>query len=302
MPTESHGIAPARPTATGQRRPAQLTVSPMPGGLGASCTGIDLSQKIAARDRVALLDAFRTHHVLVIRDQHLDKARLADFAGIFGEVEGNIFRKTDGSLLEAVHEITNFGADGRPSADPYLKSNFNWHTDKAYQAVPSLLTMLLALELPPSGGDTQFADMTAAYDALSEATKAEIAGLKVVHSFEHMRVSTGDRPLTAAEREATPPVTHPLVRTHPDTGRKCLYIGMYCSHIEGMDATASRAMLDRLLAHATEPRFIYTHQWRPNDLVLWDNRCLVHRAVANYELERHRRVLMRVVVKGTVPV
>lgn len=218
MPTESHGIAPARPTATGQRRPAQLTVSPMPGGLGASCTGIDLSQKIAARDRVALLDAFRTHHVLVIRDQHLDKARLADFAGIFGEVEGNIFRKTDGSLLEAVHEITNFGADGRPSADPYLKSNFNWHTDKAYQAVPSLLTMLLALELPPSGGDTQFADMTAAYDALSEATKAEIAGLKVVHSFEHMRVSTGDRPLTAAEREATPPVTHPLVRTHPDTG------------------------------------------------------------------------------------
>ncbi|MSP88972.1 MAG: TauD/TfdA family dioxygenase [Alphaproteobacteria bacterium] len=302
MPIGSHGLSAARPPVTAQGVAAGPTVSQMPGGLGAACTGIDLSLPIAAPARDAIIAAFQTHHVLAIRDQRLSKTNLSDFAAIFGEVEGNIFRKTDGSLLEAVHEITNFGADGKPSAEPYLKSNFNWHTDKAYQAVPSLLTMLHAVELPPSGGDTQFADMTRAYDALPDDLKTEIAGLKVVHSFEHMRVSTGDRPLTPAEREASPPVIHPLVRTHPDTGARSLYIGMYCSHILGMEAAASRALLDRLLAHATQPHFVYTHEWRPGDLVLWDNRCLVHRAVANYELGRYRRVLMRVVVKGTVPV
>jgi taurine dioxygenase len=298
MPVGSHSVSPA----SALRLAASLTVSPMPGGLGAACTSIDLSLPITAPLKDKIIAAFQAHHVLVIRDQRLSKDKLSDFAAIFGEVEGNIFRKTDGSLLEPVHEITNLGADGQPSAEPYLKSNFNWHTDKAYQAVPSLLTMLHAVELPPHGGDTQFADMTAAYDALPADLKSDIAGLRVVHSFEHMRTSTGDRPLTPAEREAAPPVVHPLVRTHPDTGAKSLYIGMYCARVVGMDAAASRALLDRLLAHATQPQFVYTHEWRPGDLVLWDNRCLVHRAVANYELGRYRRILMRVVVKGTVPI
>jgi taurine dioxygenase len=113
-----------------------------------------------------------------------------------------------------------------------------------------------------------------------------------------MRESTGDRPPADAERAAAPPVTHPRVRTHPQTGEKSLFLGMYCSHVVGMEKGESRALLDHLLAHATEPRFVYTHRWQPGDLVFWDNRCLLHRAVANYDMGKSRRVLQRLVVRG----
>ena len=114
-----------------------------------------------------------------------------------------------------------------------------------------------------------------------------------------MRTATGDRPATEAEKQAAPPVTHPLVRTHPETGEHSLYLGMYCSHVVGMAPEKSRALLDGLLAHSTQPRFVYTHRWQPGDLVFWDNRCLLHRAVANYDMGHSRRVLQRLVVKGS---
>jgi len=238
------------------------------------------------------------HHLVVVRDQQLGRDRMREFAALFGEIEGNVFRNPDGSTLEAIHEISNLDAEGRPAENPYLKSNYHWHTDKAYLPVPALLTMLHALELPQRGGDTQFADMTSAYAALPVSDKRRIADLRVVHSLEYMRASTGDRPPTDAERHAAPPVTHPLVRTHPQTGEKSLFLGMYCSHVAGMPAAESRALLDRLLAHATEPRFVYAHRWQPGDLVFWDNRCLLHRAVANYDMGKSRRVLQRLVVRG----
>jgi taurine dioxygenase len=199
-----------------------------------------------------------------------------------------------------VHEISNLDATGLPADDPYLKSNYHWHTDKAYLPVPALLTMLHAVELPPLGGDTQFADMTRAFERLPEATTRRISGLSVVHSLEYMRLATGDRPPTREEKEAAPQVTHPLVRTHPETGARSLFIGMYCSHVVGMPPAESRALLDGLLAHATQDDLVYTHRWCPGDVVLWDNRCLLHRAVANYDMSKSRRVLQRLVVKGTV--
>ena len=276
----------------------ELTIQPLPGGLGAEIRGVDLARSFAGEIAQRIQDAFLAHHFVVVRDQRLTKERMGEFAALYGEIEGNVFRNPDGSTLDAIHEISNLDAQGRPAENPYLKSNYHWHTDKAYLAVPALLTMLHAIELPQSGGDTQFADMTSAYDALSDDDKRRVAGLFVVHSFEYMRESTGDRPLTDAERAAAPPVTHPLVRKHPQTGRKSLFLGMYCSHVMGLDAGESRALLDRLLAHATQPRFMYTHRWQPGDLVFWDNRCLLHRAVANYDMDKSRRVLQRLVVRG----
>ena len=281
---------------------AAPAIAPLPGGFGAEATGYDLRAPLPAAERERVLAAFLKYHLLVFRDQRLSKDEMREFAALFGPVEGNIFRTPDGSVLDDVHQISNLDASGAPSEDSYVKSNYNWHTDKAYLPVPSLLTMLMALEIPPAGGDTQFADMERAYDALPEATKAEIAGLKAVHSFDYMRRSTGDRPLTEAERSATPPAIHPLVRTHPETGRKSLYLGMYCESVAGMGAAAGRALLDRLQAHATQDRFVYTHRWRPHDLVFWDNRCLIHRALANFDASRHRRVMQRAVVRGTAPV
>jgi taurine dioxygenase len=250
--------------------------------------------------REQILAAFAAHHLLVFRGQKLGKDRMGEVAAMFGEVEGNVFRNPDGSTLEAIHQISNLDATGRPAENPYLKSNYFWHSDKAYLPVPALLTMLHAVELPPSGGDTQFADMIRAHASLSDEVRQQISGLRAVHSLEYMRVSTGDRPPTDAERRAAPPVVHALVRTHPETGEKSLFVGMYCSRIVGMDNAAGRALLDQLLAHATQQRFVYTHRWCPGDLVIWDNRCLLHRAVANYDMAASRRVLLRLVVKGSV--
>ena len=280
------------------RSHALARVRPLAGDLGAEIVDIDLRSDFEPGDAECIRAAFVAHHVLVMRGQQLSRQRMGEFAALFGEVEANVFRKPDGSTLEAIHEISNLDARGNPAENPYLRSNYHWHTDKAYLPVPALLTMLHAIELPPSGGDTQFADMTRAHDALSDQEKSAIAGLRVVHSLEYMRRATGDRPPTAEEKRAAPPVTHPLVRTHPETGERSLFLGMYCSNVVGMAAGESRALLDRLLAHATQPRFVYTHRWQPGDLVLWDNRCLLHRAVANYDMRTTRRVLQRLVVKG----
>ncbi len=273
----------------------------LPQGFGAACVDFDLGQLPSDAARAAILAAFLRHRLLVFRSQALSPGRMRDFAANFGEVEGNIFRKADGSTLEDVHLISNLGANGLPDEDSYIKSNYHWHTDKSYLPVPALMTMLLALELPPHGGDTQFADMTRAYAALPEEMRRRIAGLRVIHSFEYMRSSTNDRPLTDAERAATPPVSHPLVRTHPATGEKSLYLGMYCSHVDGMDQKEGRALVQQLQAHSTSAPFIYSHRWRAGDLVLWDNRCLLHRATGGFDAQKHRRVLQRAVVKGTAP-
>ena len=163
------------------------------------------------------------------------------------------------------------------------------------------MTLLHAAELPPAGGDTQFANMVLAYEALTDGMKERLAGMRAIHSWEASRVASGSRPATEAEKRERPPVSHPIVRTHPETGEKALYIGNHAGGIEGLGEDDGRALLAELLAHATQRQFVYTHHWRPGDLVIWDNRALLHRALANYEMGKHRRVLHRTVVRGTAP-
>jgi taurine dioxygenase len=199
--------------------------------------------------------------------------------------------------------ISNLDQDGNPvdrSISPV--SNYRWHTDKAYYPVPPMLTALYAVEMPPRGGDTEFANTAMGYAALAEATKRRIEGLRVVFYWGAGARKPEVSPHSPAEWGEHPPVDHPLVRTHPETGRKALYLGNHASHILGMPEAEGRALLDELLEHTTQPQFVYTHRWRIGDLVMWDNRCLLHRAVANYEMGRYRRVLHRSVVRGTVPV
>jgi taurine dioxygenase len=161
--------------------------------------------------------------------------------------------------------------------------------------------MLHAIDVPAEGGDTLFANMLLAYDALSDEEKQSLEGLRAVHSWEASRRNTGNKPATEEQKRERPPVNHPLVRTHAD-GRKSLYLGMHIGHIEGMDYDEGRALLADLQERATADRFVYRHKWRKGDLVLWDNRVLLHRADRNYDMGTHPRVLHRTVVKGTVPV
>ncbi len=269
---------------------------------GLEITDLDLSRPLPSDRRESLLAAFRAHPVLVFRDQALTKEQQYDFTLNFGDIESqHVNRLIDAERYAAVHTVCNLDDQGNPSEVLRERGNYFWHSDKSYHAVPSLLTMLHAVELPPVGGETQFANMAMGYASLPEATKTRIAGLRVIHSWEASRINCGGRPATEEQKRERPPVEHPLVRTHPDTGMKTLYMGNHASHIVGMGLDEGRALLAELRDHATQAAFVYSHRWRQGDLVLWDNRCLLHRALAHEGMGVHRRVLHRTVVKGSVP-
>lgn len=270
---------------------------------GVEITDIDLARPLPPADRDRILALFRGHPVMVFRGQSLSRGQQFDFTTHFGEVETrHVGRHVDAQRYTVVHTVSNLDASGNPIAIPTERGNYYWHSDKSYHAVPSLLTMLHAVELPPVGGGTQFANLTRAYAALDDATKARIESLRAEHSWEASRINCGARPATEDQKRERPPVNHPLVRTHPDTGARALYLGNHAGHILGLPHDDGAALLRDLLDFATQPRFVYTHAWRAGDVVLWDNRCLVHRALPHADMASHRRVLHRTVVTGTVPV
>ncbi len=261
---------------------------------GAEITGVDLATPLMPESLAQIRAALLAHQFLVFPGQALSREAQYAFTAQFGEVEQHGGGRP-GKRQDVAHVTANLDADGNPS-DRFAKgANYRWHTDKPYYATPPALTVLYAVELPPEGGDTEFANTRLAYDALPDDMKRRIAGLRVVFQWE-----AGRRPGYYANE--LPPVDHPLVRTHPDTGRRALYLGNHAMGITGTAEDEGAALLDALLQHATQPRFTYAHRWRKGDLVVWDNRCLLHRAVANYEMNRYRRIMHRNVVKGTVPV
>jgi taurine dioxygenase len=206
---------------------------------GAEITGADLSRPLSPPLKALILRALRDHHVLVIRDQELSQEQQHAFTRHFGELEEHVARLSD-PRYGIVHSVTNFDDDGNPTETPDTRGNYFWHTDKSYHSVPSFLTMLHAVELPPEGGDTQFANMILAYRSLAEETKRRIAGLRCIHSWEASRLASGSRPASDAEIRERPPVEHPLVRTDSDTGEKALYIGTHAAGIAGMPEAEGR--------------------------------------------------------------
>jgi alpha-ketoglutarate-dependent taurine dioxygenase len=281
-----------------------ITVSDISPTLGAEIVGLDLRDPTAIDANWSRInDLLRDRHILLFRDQSLDAETLGNFAQRFGTFERSVTQRADGTLSEPVHLITNLDAAGMPSKTPHRNSNYFWHSDKAFLANGSAMVMLFGLELPPKGGDTQFADMQAAYEGLSDADKALVDGLEVVHSFEHMRNTLMNRPLTDLERATVPgPRRHPLVRTDPVTGRKSLLLGMYACNIVGMTPEDGKALIARLQEHATQPRFVYTHQWRTGDFFAWNNLTLLHRALPNYDMGDYRRIMLRCGIKSDVAI
>jgi alpha-ketoglutarate-dependent taurine dioxygenase len=266
---------------------AGMTVERLSPVLAARVERIDLARPLSPEQKDAIWRAFLTHHVLVFPEQSLSRERQFDFAANFGQVEAPEARRANGKRQGVAHVMTNLDVDGNPTVRYSPAANYHWHTDKPYQPAPPMLTTLFAVEVPNSGGDTEFANTALAYEALPAATKGRIAGLRVVF-----------RPAFETNQ---PAVDHPLVRTHPDTGREALYLGNHSTHIRDLPAAESAALLRDLLGHATQPWFVYRHCWRVGDLVMWDNRCLLHRAVLDDDSGKYRRVMHRSLVKGTVP-
>jgi alpha-ketoglutarate-dependent taurine dioxygenase len=264
---------------------------PLSAAGGARISGIDLSRPPPPDHVEAIRAAILAHHVVVFPGQSLTREQQATFAANFGPVEAHGRERGEIKRRDIAHVMSNVDADGAPTIRFSPAANYHWHTDKPYRPEPPSLTLLYAVEVPPAGagrgGDTEFANTALAYDALPEDAKRRLAGLRVAF-----------RP---AFDPRLPAIAHPLVRTHPETGRKGLYIGNHATHIAGMAPAEGTALLAKLLAHATRPEFVYAHRWRPGDLVMWDNRCLLHRLVLGEGLRRHRRILHRSTVAGTVP-
>lgn len=273
-----------------------LTIEQLSPVLGAAITGLDLGERLSDATKRAVYDAFVSHHVLCFRDQHLDPEQQIAFTEQFGTLERHMARNR-GPVNPLVNIVSNLDADGKPSGKV---GSTGWHSDKSFRPEPSLATILHAQIMPPEGGETCFANMIAAYDALPDVEKTELGSIRIVHSWEQSRARLGLK-ATPEEIADAPPLTHPLVRTIPETGQKALFMGEHASHIEGRPMAEGRALLDRLTAHAVEERFVYRHKWRAGDMLMWDNRCLLHRANPNFDAARFPRVLHRTCLRGAAP-
>lgn len=283
--------------ATAATLDASYEITPLSATLGAEVAGLDLRQPLVAATRSALYDAFAKHSLLVFRDQNLDKAEQVAFSRQVGELERHTTRNRGDADQPFVHVVSNLGSDGRPTGKV---ASTLWHTDKSFRPLPSMATILHARTLPPGGGDTCFANMHAAFEALTTENQAALSQERVVHSWELSRENVG-RVMSEEEKRDVPTNIWPLVRVHPDTGRRCLFMGMHASHLDGHPIAESRARIEALEADATQDKFVYRHRWRAGDLLMWDNRCLLHRADPNFDAALHPRVMHRTCLRGTAP-
>lgn len=275
---------------------AAVRIEPLSPILGASITGLDLRKPLGEQAKRTIYDAFIKHHVLCFREQDLTQDEQIAFTEQFGTLERHMARNK-GTHNPFVNVVSNLGPDGKPSGKV---PSTQWHSDKSFRPQPSLATILHAKVMPPDGGETSFANMIAAYEALPESEKAELAGVRVVHDFAHFAAKTG-RAASPEELADAPPMAHPLVRVIPETGKKALFMGEHASHLEGRPVDDGRKRIAELSAHALAERFIYRHKWTLGDVLMWDNRCLLHKANANFDAARFPRVLHRTCLRGSAP-
>ncbi len=286
--------------AVGPQPPDRYTITPLSPHTGAEVRGFDLRRPVDAATRARLDAAFVTHSVLVFRDQHLSPQQMLAAAQLFGEVFPQHNPRFALPECPLVHYISN--QDHYPDGRRYIPGE-GYHTDHSNAPCPPKATILHAVQLPSRGGDTQFVNMHLAYDELPEATKQRIADLRAIHVYQSRHSARKLMELSQEARsEISDAVVHPLVRTHPDSGRNAIYINpIRIEGIIGMVEDEAFELLDALLAHATRPQYEYRHRWQPGDLVLWDNRCLLHKANGDYDMNEVR-YLYRLMLKGDKPV
>ena len=288
-----------------------ISVKPLHPLFAAELTGVDLAAGIDPSARDAIERAMDQHGVCVLPDQRLDDETQAAFASLYGplEVSPPVHSKDGGPAAtfriqnRHIFDVSNLDEQGRilsldDQRRAYRQGNELWHTDSSFRQKSATWSMLHGRIVPPAGADTQFVDTRAAYDALPDTMKAKLEGLIAEHSIWHSRAKLGGYTPTEDERKARPPARHPLVRRHPGSGRNALYIASHASHIIGWPEHEGRALIDELVAFATQPRFVYAHQWRRGDLVIWDNRCTMHRATP-FESSTHVRDMRRATIIDT---
>ncbi|GIJ28758.1 alpha-ketoglutarate-dependent 2,4-dichlorophenoxyacetate dioxygenase [Micromonospora qiuiae] len=281
-----------------------ITIKPLHPIFVAEVIGVDLTSPVPEDVFAEIHAAFDRYAVLVFHDQPVTDEQQASFSKLFGPLEtapnfaGKALR-----LSNEFTDISNLDHEGK-ILDPedrltrYNLGNQLWHTDSSFKAVRAKCSLLSAREVPPVGGETQYADMRAAHDALPDERKRQIEGLVVEHSIAHSRAKSGFDSFNSDIATMLPPVPQRLVDHYPDTGRSSLFLASHASHVIGWPVEKGRALLEELIEFATQDRFVYTHHWAVGDLVIWDNRCTMHRG-RPYDL-RQRRVLHRTTVSDVV--
>ncbi len=284
-----------------------ITVKPLHPLFMGEVRDVDLTQPVVPEVFAEIEAAFNEHAILVFPDQPVTDDQQVAFSELFGPVFTTTnyhWGREERPLRPEMTDISNVGPDDDLlAADDerraHQRANRLWHTDNTFKHIPARCSLLSAREVPPTGGETEFADMRAAYDALPEDRKREIDDLIVEHSIFHSREKTGFAGFTDGARTELPPVRQVLVRTHPATGRKALYLASHAARIIGWPAEKGQRLIDELTAFATQPQFVYSHHWHAGDLIVWDNRCTMHRA-RPYEELAHRRVMYRTTVSDEI--
>lgn len=284
-----------------------LQIRKLGAALGAEIAGLDLSRPLPDDLFAAVVQAFHDYEVVVFRDQALTPQQQIAFSSRFGEIDVNVRSRYTKPGHPEIFVVSNIIENGQPIG--VTDAGRYWHTDHCYVQKPSRCSLLYALEVPQQDGkvlgDTQFASVTTACDHLPQDLRQRLNGLQAINSYSYTyerKVQEFDRtPLAAENRSAPPDIAHPVIRTHPYTGKKCLFVNEgYTTRIVGMDEEESAETLRFLFEHMVRPEFIYCHQWRLGDLLLWDNCATQHKAVFDYALPLRRR-MERVTIRGSVP-
>ena len=281
-----------------------MEIVPSSDVIGAEIQNVNLA-KLSESEFGRIEAAFNKHAVLCFRNQQLDEPQLIAFARRFGEVEHIFLTHYAHPEYPEIMFVSNVKKDGRDIG--HADAGRVWHTDMSYTARPPRATMLYALEVPVENGvalgDTLFSSAADAFDALPPEKQQRISKLRAIHQVAGRRARTGTGQEDQALRYQQPAVVHPVVRAHPHTGRKCLYVSKgECEGIEGMPKDEALALIDELADHTIDRRFRHVHRWRVHDLLMWDNCTVQHLASLDYQWPRHRRLMHRITVDGTIPV
>jgi len=280
-----------------------ISIYPVTPDFAAEIGDVDLAQPVPDKDMDAIKNAFWTFGVLIFPEQRLTQDQHLEFARRFGPLETSIAAYRSDTPLRLRNDIADVSNldhrnevwDGESRLRMFQLGNRLWHTDSSFRDLPAKASLLYCRSIAPIGGHTEFADERAAYDALSPEVRKSLEGLVAEHSIFHSRARLGFTNFSAEERAAMPPAHQALVRTVPETGRKSLYLASHAGRILGMGDEEGARLLAELTEHATRRQFVYTHRWRPFDLVMWDNRCTMHRGT-DFDDLRWRRDMQRATV------
>jgi len=277
-------------------------VTPLHPQFGCEIKGVTLEEAVSDTVFPIIYEAFLRYQLILFRDVDLPPAMQVALARRFGEVQVHVMNQYHGYADQPeIYVLSNLDENGRPNGKHPDKGTLFWHTDGSWRPTPGLATMMYSERVPEAGGHTEFASTYEAYDQLSSEMKVRLDGLNAIHNLDFSRTRRhGEDPMTEEQKRKVPPVPHPVVRRHPETGRPALFLGDHAETIEGMDYQEGRDLIEQLMTTSITDDMIYSHKWQPRECAIWDNRCTLHRATG-FDTTKHIRVMRRCTTLGQVP-